>query len=56
MEGLGSSVTVQNTPQRKCTPGMFWLRQNIMVIDLFTYTFEHYQFHYKLINTIDGGM
>ena len=28
-----------NSP--KYTPGMFWLRQNITVMDLFIYTFEH---------------
>ena len=50
----GPSVTVQNTPTRENIPQYVWPRQNIMVIDLFTYTFEHYQFHHKLINAIDG--
>ena len=43
-------------PPRKYTPSMFWLRQNVMVIDLLTYTFEHYRFHHKLVNVIDGCM
>ena len=50
----GPSVTVQNTPTHENIPQYVWPRQNIMVIDLFTYIFEHYQFHHKLINTIDG--
>ena len=43
-------------PPQNYTPSMFWLRQYAMVIDLFIYTFEYYQFHHKLINAIDGCM
>ena len=42
--------TRQNLPPRK----LFWLRQNVMVIDLFIYTFAYHRFQHKSINVFFG--
>ena len=44
--GIGWGVPGKTYPQQKS----FWLRQYVMVVDLFIYTFEYHRFHHKLIN------